>query len=137
LRTNERNILKEDVNVGSLTELQEFVLTKGESLLDSRGEYKDFAELLDILNRRNIMKALFLKTMPVNTNEWEFKQGEKYKCLVGQVSDEISEIKELDDMVLIRQPNSSKNKIIWSRFPKDMAEIIFKLCEDEEKGNEQ
>jgi len=72
-------------------------------------------------------KALFLKT--VATDEWEFKQGETYSCLVGKVDKRVKDIPEMNDMILIRQPNSPKGKDWWSKFPKAEIGKTIELCD--------
>jgi hypothetical protein len=62
-------------------------------------------------------KAKFLKEL--SCEQFTFQKGKKYKCL------EETSVPELQNFILVRQPNSPKGKDWWCQIPKaDIGSLL-------------
>lgn len=62
-------------------------------------------------------EVIFIKVImleEINGKGFWFKKGEKYRALDGDKTD----VKELNNKILVRQPNSPKRKDWWCTFDK-------------------
>ena len=66
----------------------------------------------------------FLET--INGKDFSYEKGKRYVSLSQQMNN------KNEDIVLVRQPNSPKNKNWWTEFPKSAINKNFKILEDEE-----
>lgn len=62
--------------------------------------------------RGDIVKVIMLED--IDGEDFGFKKGEKYKAVDGDQTD----VEELKDKILVRQPNSPKKKNWWCTFDK-------------------
>jgi hypothetical protein len=71
----------------------------------------------------------FLKT--ITGKDFSYEKAKRYVSLHQQMNN------KYEDIVLVRQPNSPKNKNWWTEFPKVAIGRDFRILEDEETTCEE
>lgn len=62
----------------------------------------------------------------ITGKDFSYEKGKRYASLHQQMNN------KYEDIVLVRQPNSPRNKNWWTEFPKTAIGRDFKILEDEE-----
>ena len=65
----------------------------------------------------------------VKGTEFVFEKGKRY---VSKKAKRYISQNDVEDVILIRQPNSPKKKNWWARFPQNKENVLFKTIEEKE-----